>query len=202
MPLIETEWGTWDPIEPPAAEMLLAGADFPWWIAGGYALEAFAGRSWRAHSDLDIGVYRRDQLKVQATLAGWELHAADPPGTLRPWLPGEVLAPGVHDIWAREGSNQPWRFQLMIDEHDEDEWIYRRDSRIQRSFDSLTWNLWGIEYLAPEVQLLFSSKGLRAKDEEDFRQVAPLLSPVQRHWLVDALQLTSPGHPWIARLTG
>ena len=200
MALTDPAWASWDPVEPPEAEVTLSGADFPWWIAGGYALEAFVGRRWRDHPDLDIGVFRRDQLKLQAALSGWELHAADPPGTLRVWLPGEVLPAGVHDIWAREGPTGPWRFQLMIDEHDDDEWIYRRDSRIQRSFESLTWNLFGVEYLAPEVQLLFKSKGSRAKDEEDFRQVAPLLTPMQRHWLLDALRLTSAGHPWIATL--
>ncbi|MBA4180403.1 MAG: amino acid transporter [Anaerolinea sp.] len=198
----ETEWGMWDPIGPPEARVVLGAADFPWWIAGGYALEAFAGRSWREHSDLDIGLYRGDQLEMQALLADWELDAADPPGNLRPWRRGEMLPPGVHDIWAREGPDGPWRFQLMLNEHDDDEWIYRRDSRIQRSFDSLTWRLFGVEYLAPEVQLLFKSKDPRPKDEEDFRQVAPLLTFVQRHWLADALRLTSAGHSWIGQLTG
>ena len=200
MAITETEWGPWDPVDPSAAGVLLRGATFPWWIAGGYALEAFAGRSWRTHADLDIGVYRGDQLKVQAALSGWELHAADPPGTLRPWRQGELLPEGVHDIWAREEKHGPWRYQLMLNEHDDDEWIYRRDARIQRSFGSLTWNRFGVEYLAAEVQLLFKSKGLRPKDEEDFVQIAPLLTVVQRHWLANALRLTSPGHPWIDRL--
>ncbi|MGW4527700.1 nucleotidyltransferase domain-containing protein [Amycolatopsis sp. NPDC004378] len=76
----------------------------PWWLAGGFALELAAGRSWRPHGDVDVLVPRRDQLGVQRALAGWEWWAADPPGTLRPGAAGELLGPAVHDVWCRPSA--------------------------------------------------------------------------------------------------
>jgi hypothetical protein len=58
----------------------------------------------------------------------------------------------------------------------------------------------GIRYLVPEVQLLFKSKGMRPKDEHDFADAIPLLDRDQQAWLRDALQLMSPGHPWLTQL--
>jgi len=69
---------------------LLAGMAFPWWVAGGWAIDLFVGHQTRLHDDLDVLVLRRDQLAVHQALRGWDLHAADPPGTLRPWAPGET----------------------------------------------------------------------------------------------------------------
>jgi hypothetical protein len=59
--------------------------------------EASAGKT-RLVSELEE---RPDQLQVQRALHGWEWQAADPPGTLRPWRPGEYLRAGIHDIWCR-----------------------------------------------------------------------------------------------------
>ncbi|MGH2458803.1 MAG: nucleotidyltransferase domain-containing protein [Chloroflexota bacterium] len=82
----------------------------PWWIAGGWAIDLFVGRTTRHHDDIDVQIQRADQLAVQATLATWDLNAADPPGTLRPWKPGEVLPAHVHDIWCRPVRPRPGRF--------------------------------------------------------------------------------------------
>lgn len=76
----------------------LEGLTVPWWIAGGYAIDAFAASGRREHGDIDISVFAGDQIAVQAHFSSWELQCADPPGTLRPWLPAEVLAVAIHDI--------------------------------------------------------------------------------------------------------
>ncbi|MEP7214774.1 MAG: amino acid transporter [Anaerolineaceae bacterium] len=199
--MAETSWGAWDPLTPAEVDGLLVGLDVPWWIAGGYAIEAFAGKVFREHNDVDVGLLRRDQLATQHHLADWDLHAADPPGTLRPWLRGESLPPGVHDIWARRGPGVPWRFQLMLNESDGDDWLYRRDPRIRRALSTLTWRRDGIPYLAPEVQLLFKAKAPRAKDEADFEAALPLLTDAKQRWLSDGLLLSEPASAWIARLT-
>jgi hypothetical protein len=59
----------------------------------------------------------------------------------------------------------------------------------------------GIPYLVPEIQLLYKAKGLRPKDEADFRQTLPALSLEQRDWLREALLQAHPQHPWLGRLT-
>ena len=113
---------------------------------------------------------------------------------------GEVLPEQAHDIWVREHPDGPWRFQLMLDEADEEEWIFRRDPRIRRPLAGLTVEQDGFRWLVPEVQLLYKSKGLRPKDEADFEAVLPLLSEGQRRWLDEALGTEQTTHPWRERL--
>ncbi len=142
-------------------------------MSGGYAIELAVGRSYREHADVDITVLRRDQQVMRALLADWDVHAADPPGTLRPWPVGEVLPDHVHDIWVREHPGGPWRFQVMLDEADGEKWVYRRDPRIRRPLSTLTITDNGIARIAPEVQLLFKAKSPRPKDELDFTERCP-----------------------------
>lgn len=54
--------------------------------------------------------------------------------------------------------------------------------------------------LAPEVRLLQKSASPRPNDEADFLAVNALLGPGQRQWLLQALAVTSPEHPWLGRL--
>lgn len=77
--------GAWDPLTPGAVAGLFSQLTTPWWIAGAYAIELFLGRALRTHGDIDVLLLRRDQLAVHQVLKGWDITAADPPGTLRPW---------------------------------------------------------------------------------------------------------------------
>jgi hypothetical protein len=171
-----------------------------WWIAGGHAIEAFVRCTFRAHGDVDVGIFREDQLRVRAALADWDVHCADPPGSLRSWPIGETLPPAVHDVWLRERSAAPWRFQLMLNERDGADWVSRRDPRTRVPIASLCFERDGIPYLAPEVQLLFKAKDAREKDEHDFARARPLLSGAQLAWLRERLAAEQPGHPWLVRL--
>jgi hypothetical protein len=191
----------WDPLQPSEVAAVLAGCSAPWWIAGGYAIDAFVGTSdRRPHEDIDVGLLTRDQTVVRAHLAGWEAWCADPPGTLRPWLLGEHLEEPIHDVWLRPEATAPWRLALVLNPAEEDDWVYRRDSRVRRPLGELVWHAGGIPYLAAEVQLLFKAKTVRAKDERDFEDALPLLDAAQRGWLRRALEVAHPGHAWLARL--
>ncbi len=197
-----TPWGTWEPASPLEVANIFSRCQGPWWVAGGYAIELAAGRPIREHSDIDILVLRRDQLAVQGVLPDWQWQAADPPGTLRPWQPGERLPESVHDIWCRPGPGEPWRIQVMLDESCGSQWVSRLDQRMQRpiaTIGSVTAD--GIPYLAPEIQLFYKAKNLRPQDETDFTAVLPVLTTAQQDWLSDALSLVyGRGHPWRARL--
>jgi hypothetical protein len=162
----------------------------------------FLGEETRPHDDIDVLILRRDNSRVRTALAGWDAHAADPPGTLRPWPVGEPLPFAVHDVWCRVSAGEPWRFQLMIDNTEGDDWIYRRDERIRRPISQLDGpaSTEGRRVLAPEIQLLYKSKGLRPKDQADFDAVLPALRPEQRQWLRDALTIESPSHTWLPGL--
>ena len=181
---------------------LLRGVAFPWWIAGGWAIDLYLGLQTRSHADLDVLILREDQSAMQQALRGWDLHAAEPPGSLRRWRTGEILPAEVHDIWCRHTSSSPWSLQIMIDDARDGIWTYRRDARIQRPVDELDGNACAGDprVLAPEIQLLQKSKSPREKDEADFLAMHAVLGPSQRDWLYRSLALTSPTHPWLARL--
>jgi hypothetical protein len=199
---MESELGRWEPFSPAQLTSVLEEVDAPWWLAGGWALDLFLGGETRTHDDIDVLILRRDISRVRTTLADWDAHAADPPGTLRPWPVGTPLPFAVHDVWCRVSAGGPWRFQLMIDNTQGDDWIYRREERITRPISQLDGpaSTDGRRVLAPEIQLLYKSKALRPKDQADFDAVLPALCPKQRRWLRDALTIESPSHTWLREL--
>ena len=181
---------------------LLAGCDATWWLAGGWAIDLLVGQQTRRHEDLDVLVLRPEQHVVREHLREWDVHVADPPGALRPWPLGEELPPHLHDVWIRRDAGSPWRFQLMIDDVDGDDWLFRRDHRIRRPIASLRGRASreDLPVLVPEIQLLYKSGRPRPKDLADLDTVLPHLTDEERRWVHDALVLTRPDHEWIARL--
>lgn len=196
----ETPWGTWDHL--PLPEVVAFFSDFggPWWIAGGYAIDAFAGGNRREHDDIDVSIFAADSALLRRHLADWEPQVADPPGSLRAWPADETLPQRVHDIWVRRDGTDAWRFQVMLNPGGPDEFICRRDERIRMPLSEATWSKDGVRYLQPEIQLFFKAKGMRPKDEREFRDCLPLFEPQQRDWLRAALDSFAPAHPWIADL--
>ena len=194
----------WQPLTLDAVMDLFRDAPFPWWVAGGYAVELAVGSHVRPHDDVDILLLRRDHREAHELLATWDCWAADPPGTLRPWLAGETLPDTVHDVWCRETPEGPWRFQFMLDESDDNgtHWRSRRDPRVTRPVAGIGSRAdAGIPYLRPEIQLFYKAKGRRPKDELDLAAALPLLGLPEREWLRQAITLTSgPDHAWLRDL--
>jgi hypothetical protein len=193
----------WQPLSLEETLHLFTGAPFRWALGGGYAVEQFLGKPIRAHEDVDVVIYRDDQLQAQAWMQGWELYAAEPPGTLRKWLDGEYLPLAIHDIWGHRPEVDAWQFQFMVAEVDGDEWFSRRNPAIRGQRDSLFAEYNGVPCVRIEVQLMYKSKGRRPKDLLDFHAAAPRLSAEAKGWLMDALRLLYPeGHPWLQLLEG
>jgi hypothetical protein len=173
----------------------------PWWIAGGVAIELAVGRRIRSHADIDVGVLRADHVAAHDVLLDWELWAADPPGTLRPWARGEALPPQVHDVWCRPSAAAPWRIQLMIDESDGRDWVSRRDPGVRLPLGlAVRRTAAGVPFLAPQVQLYYKAESPRPKDLIDFDAALPVLGRPERTWLRTALERRDPGHPWLGQL--
>jgi hypothetical protein len=205
--LVTSELGLWEPLSIDAVSKLLHSATVPWWIAGGWAIDLHLGRHSRTHADVDVLVLRPHLQDLRRCLAGWDLYAAYPPGTLGPWPAETRLPSGVHDVWCRSSRQHPWQLQLMVDDlavDDDTAWVYRRDERIRRPWATLTGpaSQPGRPVLTPEIQLLYKSHQPRPKDQADFDALSDELPDDQRRWLVAALQLIQPNHPWIQRLAG
>lgn len=195
-----TDYGPWDPLTPDEMRDVMAATDRWWCLGGGYAPELFAGRSWRAHSDIDVLILRRDVEVIRAALPEWDLVLADN-GVLREWKANTDLPAHVHDIWSRQGDG-PWRFQLMVADLDGDDWVFRRDARIRGPLATMRVEIDEMPVLAPEIQFLYKAKQPnRPKDEQDFQETLPALDADRRQRLASWLDIVSPGHPWIALLT-
>jgi hypothetical protein len=63
---------TWAPLSLARLWNLFASAEFPWWVAGGYAIELASDHSFREHEDIDVLILRRDQTAVHRWPAEWE----------------------------------------------------------------------------------------------------------------------------------
>lgn len=199
-------YGRWQPWHPREVAAFFATLRAPWWIAGGWAIDLFLGRQTREHEDCDALVLRRDQHTVRALFGAWDVQAALPPPRneawpFRPWRHDEALDLAIHDIWLRPAATEPWAFQLMIADTDDEQWQFRRMPAISRPIETIGGvTAEGIPYLAPEIQLLHKARGLRPKDEADFTQTLPALDQERREWLRNALTMAHPNHPWLKQL--
>ncbi|GAB3815623.1 hypothetical protein GCM10028820_13500 [Tessaracoccus terricola] len=194
-------YGRWAPGTPADIARLFDGYEGLWWVAGGWALEAFTGIS-RHHDDIDPEALREQLPLLQAHLAGRFHTWAASSGALKPLLPDDepVLPDGCGQLWLRQDASSDWEFDLLLSTSTTTEWVYKRDPRIRMPIDDALWERDGIRYLQPELQLLLKAKGLRPKDQADFDATVPRLDARRRTWLADALAVAHPGHPWLAAL--
>src|SRR5262249_27812377 len=98
--VVDARRAEWRPLPLVELRALLSRLRAPWWGAGGHALELFAGRSWRAHGDVDAGILRADQPAVCAALPGWQRFAAND-GKLRELGAEELAPPEANSVWCR-----------------------------------------------------------------------------------------------------
>ena len=179
--------------------------DFPrrWFVAGGWALDLFLGRETRAHEDIEVAIFRRDQEAIWRHLSGWTIEKIVPGGgdmKRQPWR-GEWLAPPIHEIHATSNGGDLRELEILLDEAWADTWRYRRNLAVMRPVAEIGLRTpEGVPFLAPEIVLLYKAKNPRPNDEQDFRTTLPALAVERRQWLRGALAVLHPGHPWIASL--
>jgi aminoglycoside-2''-adenylyltransferase len=192
--------GTWQPASPIEATQLFSSVDAPWWVAGGLALDLFLGCGTRQHHDLDVGVLRRDIAKVLQALSSWDVFEAKD-GALTPLRTGQIPHPGVNALWCRPSPIAAWALELMLDDSQDDMWLFRRAREICRPMSEVVrFSPLGTPYLAPEIQLLYKAKRPRERDVADFNRTLPHLDADSRKWLSRALAVAHPQHEWIDAL--
>jgi hypothetical protein len=181
---------------------LLEAVPFPWWVAGGWALDLFLGSSIRPRKDLDLAILRRDQGALRDRLSGWDLRVAVPGQGLVEWEINQRLDPPLHEVWARPKGQKQWVCEFLLNEATDSEWIYRRDHRVTMPLaDLLTSAAQGVSVLPPEIVLLYKAKEPRPDDELDFRATLPSLDRRAIGWLRGALTMLTPDHAWIDEMT-
>lgn len=163
-------------------------ATFRWFICGGWAIDLFLGRKTREHHDLDIGIFREDQVTLRNSLRGWRLQKAVE-GRILEWQDEEFLQLPIHEIHAEREDG--FRLEVLLNEKDGDDWVYRRDARARLPMTRAVIKQKGeIPFLAPEIVLLFKSKTPRSVDFEDLRATLEMMPYDSRQWLARAIETT------------
>lgn len=182
---------------------LLSDFDERWAFCGGWAIDLVLNRITREHKDVDMMLFREQQLVMQKYLfeRGWKLKYAHG-GQLFRWKDGEFLELPIHTIWCKHESHTPDFLEILLNEKDENHFVFRRDARIQRDLGkTFVETLSGLIALAPEIVLLYKSNNLaHADNQHDFTVGIKILSEEQRLWLYNALRILYGEHEWRERL--
>ena len=189
--------------EPLKIARLMADFPRPWAFCGGWAIDLFLGRVSRAHKDVDIAVFRRDQAAIRLYLAarGWTLEIADA-GTLSPWEEGRCIELPMHVVWCKNPRHDPDFLEVLFNETDGARFLFRPDQSVTLDLDrALLRSPSGLPILAPEVALLYKARHEEIEENSaDFHTAVPHLDAPRRAWLRDALTQIRLGHPWLGEV--
>ena len=196
-------YGGWDPLTPQTIGAFMAGFARPWWIVGGWSIEAFTGAP-REHEDVDLSILACDVPALRAHVDPEEWHLwSNYGGQLRP-LDDKFPEPHTPDsqIWIRRSAQDPWVIDLPITPDRDGLWTNKRMPDHVAPLEEVTWVADdGIRYLNPEIGLLFKAAIRRRKDDRDLDRCLPLLSDEARGWLRDSIARLYPDHDWLGRFS-
>ena len=175
--------------------------NYKWFIAGGWAIDLFINEKTREHNDIEIGIFRDDQDKLYQYFKKWDLKKVvkHQNGYLtEPLGESEYLQMPVHEIHGYNNDSDINEIEILLNEKEGNNWIYRREQRIKREIDKvILLSSFGIPILCPEIVILYKSAHNREKDNKDFENVLNKFSENQREWLKNALMISAPEHEWI-----
>lgn len=194
-------YGAWEPMDPTGVAELMRGFARPWWIVGGWSIEAFTGEP-REHEDVDLSLLACDLPAFREHLGtDWTPWSNDG-GTLRPLSERFPEPLNVESqVWIRRDARSPWVVDLPITPDRDGLWTNKRWPDHVVPVEEATWVADdGIRYLRPEIALLYKAALDRAKDRRDFDLTWRALDDAARRWLLDALAVVHPGHAWLARV--
>jgi len=201
------KYGALAPFDPPRLAEFMAGFPRPWWIVGGWSIEAYTFAHGtgapREHEDVDLSILACDVPALRAHVGDdwhlWSNHG----GTLRP-LDDRFPEPISNEsqIWVRRSAQEPWVIDLPITPDRDGLWTNKRMPDHVAPLEDVTWVADdGIRYVNPEIALLYKAVLARPKDDRDLDRCLPLLSADARAWLRDSVARLYPDHAWLALLS-
>jgi len=195
-------YGRWEPLPPSGVVEFMTGFDQPWWVVGGWAIDAFTDRP-RQHEDVDISIFASHVPALRAHVGDrghlWNLSGED----MRPLTDRhpDIFHP-ASQLWVREHGDAPWVLDLPLTPDRDGLWTNKFIPDHVGRIEDVTWVARDrIRYLNPEIVLLFKARKGRAKDERDFEVTWPLLTEAQQDWLRDMIRRIDDHHSWLALAT-
>jgi hypothetical protein len=190
-------YGAWAATTPRSAAALLEGVAAPWWVSGGWAIDAFTGKP-RGHKDIDVALFRRDVPALRRHAAGRFHLWAVGSGALRPLDDARPRIPGwAGQLWVREHAAAPWLLDVLLNPGGPRRWVFKRDRSIALPLEVATWVASdGIRYLRPELVLAHKLRHARPEDDLDLHATLPLLGADARTRLSDIVVRLEPSHRW------
>lgn len=194
-------YGAWEPMEPSAFAREMEGFDRPWWVIGGWAIEAATGYR-REHEDTDVSILACDVPAFVEFMAGrWHVWN-NVGGVLHP-LGGQwpTVDEPASQLWLRADASSPWIVDVPLTPDADGRWTNKQLPDQVDEVENVTWVADdGIRYLRPEIVLFFKARLRRRKDEPDFEATLPTLTPESRRWMRTSLEAFVPDHHWLERL--
>lgn len=183
--------------QPLKVASLMRGFKLDWFVAGGWAIDLFLEQETRPHEDIEIAIFRGDQLALQNYLDGWVLKKADG-GVLSDWSKDEFLELPTHAIHCSGETGELRFLEVLLNETNGKEWTFRRNENVTKPLSKLhLMTNSGVRFLCPEVVLLYKSKNPRFKDERDFQATVKHLDAEAKEWLRNALSVCYSEHQWL-----
>jgi hypothetical protein len=179
----------------------MEGFDRPWWVVGGWAIEAATGYR-REHEDTDVSILVCDVPAFVEFMKGrWHVWN-NVGGVLHPlgdrW---PTVEEPRSQLWLREHAAAPWVIDMPLTPDADGKWTNKFLADHVDEVENVTWVADdGIRYLLPEVVLVYKARLRRKKDEPDFDATLPTLTADRRAWLRKSLEVVVPDHHWLERL--
>ena len=201
----------------------MAGADFPWAVCGGYALDLFLDKDTRTHGDIDVCVFEPDRPAILHYMLSrdWTVYEFRGQGKVRPLDGTDLSEPGRNLMCLKEdcqlvkfypceeegalynqflhiGLASLNYLEFLFSTTDDGFLLFDRNRGLARSLSQAILSRDGIPYLAPEIALLYKASNAENPDYQfDFAQTFQNLDDEQRAWFSKGMNALYPeGHPW------
>jgi hypothetical protein len=191
-------YGPWAALDLDGVRTFFDGFDRPWWLVGGWAVEAFTGAE-REHEDIDVSMLACDVPALREFVGDrWHLWT-NTSGALRPlndhWP--DLPAPDCQ-LWVRRDAGSPWVMDMPLSPDVDGLWQSKRIPEHVAPLEEVTWVTHdGVRVANVEIVLLHKVAPDRRKDRRDLSHALPLLDDRQRTWLRDSVAALYPGHAWL-----
>lgn len=168
-----------------------------WCFGGGWACDGWNGKQTRSHDDVDIIIWRADQMAFRACFADWDWQSYVNHAPCA-WAVGEFLELPAHNAHGRKDGAE---LEVLMLEREGDAWWFRRNPLIRMpAARAMVSTPLGFQVLNPVIAMLFKSNRLDAKDHHDFEVVLDTMEAGDRVWLKQSLREMDEHHVWLSKL--